>query len=298
MRVYLAGIGSGMGGSWLDGLISPNKDMRCGSISRGGGGRPYIYDKDFSGGNDVHGKSDPRYPWGGFDEELVARVNMLESFYYVADWQTAIIHHLKSFLLDSGAYTFAYNPKNSGVTIDWDEYLDRYAAYIAENDVSLFFELDIDPIVGHEMVCQMRARLEALTGRQCIPVWHRSRGWDEWLRLCDEYPYVAIGGLATKEAPLIEPHIRRMTKEAHRRGAMVHGLGYTRLEKLPMTGLDSVDSTAWQYGNRGGYLYQWDGRTMQKVEGGAGQRLGNPRAAARHNFMQWLAMAEALEERI
>lgn len=192
----------------------------------GGVGRPYIYDKGIHSGNDVHGRPDPLYPWGGFDEALVARVNMLESFYYVADWQTAIIHRLKSFLLDSGAYTFAYNPRNSGVEIDWDEYLDRYAAYVAENAVELFFELDIDPVVGHDRVREMRARLEALTGRRCIPVWHRSRGWDEWLRLCDEYPYVAIGGLATKEAPLIEPHIRRMTKEAHRRGAMVHGLGY------------------------------------------------------------------------
>lgn len=241
-------------------------------------------------------------PWGygpeGYMEQECARVNRLNSFACMTSGERPLVSRFKSYLLDSGAFTFAYSAKSSTVAHDWDDYLSRYAEFVLENNLQLFFELDIDPIVGHERVRQMRARLEALTGRQCIPVWHRSRGWNEWLRLCDEYPYVAIGGLATKEAPLIEPHIRRMTKEAHRRGAMVHGLGYTRLEKLPMTGLDSVDSTAWLYGNRGGYLYQWDGRTMQKIEGGAGQRLGNPRAAARHNFMQWLAMAEALEERI
>lgn len=256
--------------------------------------RLYLAGLTFEGNVTLHL---PSTHGGGFDLDVAGRVNMLESFYYVADWQTRNLHRFKSFLLDSGAYTFAYNPANAGVTIDWDEYLERYAAYVAENDVDLFFELDIDPVVGYGRVTEMRERLEGLTGRRCIPVWHRSRGWDEWLRLCDEYPYVAIGGLATKEAPLIEPHIRRMTREAHARGAKVHGLGYTRLDRLPLSGLDSVDSTAWLYGNRGGFLYQWDGRTMHKTKRDAGRRLADAREAARHNFMQWVRMAEDMEER-
>lgn len=231
---------------------------------------------------------------GGFDSELVSRVNMLESFYYIQPWQTAIIRRLKSFMLDSGAYTFAYNPKNTGVTVDWEEYLDSYASYIVENDVRLFFELDIDPIVGYPKVEQMRARLEAKTGRRCIPVWHLERGLDDWYATCEEYDYVAIGGIADKGRTSIERYLPALIREAHRRGAKVHGLGYTNLGKLPHIAFDSVDSTAWLYGNRGGFLYSWDGRTMHKRESASNQRL-KARDAARHNFIEWVRMGEDME---
>lgn len=45
----------------------------------------------------------------------------------------------------------------------------------------------------------MRAMLEKGTGKKCIPVWHKSRGLEEWRKLTKEYDYVAIGGIVTKE---------------------------------------------------------------------------------------------------
>lgn len=219
---------------------------------------------------------------------------MLESFYYVQPWQTAIIHKLKSFMLDSGAYTFAYNPKNIGTVVDWDEYLDSYAAYIVENDVDLFFELDIDPLVGFPKVERMRGRLEAKTGKRCIPVWHLERGLDDYKRMCDEYDYVAIGGIADAGRASLERYLPALIREAHKRGAKVHGLGYTNLTKLPFLAFDSVDSTAWLYGNRAGFLYRWDGRTMHKEDAAPGKRL-NARDAARHNFLEWVRMGEDME---
>ena len=87
----------------------------------------------------------------------------------------------------------------SGVRVpNWDKYIEEYAEYVKENNVKKFLELDIDSVVGYEEVKRLRGRLEKLAGRQCIPVWHRPRGKAEFLRLCDEYSYIAIGGVALK----------------------------------------------------------------------------------------------------
>lgn len=230
---------------------------------------------------------------GGFDLDVAGRVNLLESFYYVADWQTRNLHRFKSFMLDSGAFTFAYG---SGDHVDLGEYLRSYIDYINENDVDLFFELDVDKLVGYERVLEFRRELEGGTGRRCIPVWHLSRGRDEWLRMCDEYDYVALGGLAAKEFRDQERYIPWFTRTAHERGCRVHGLGYTKLQHLPHMGFDSVDSSAWLAGNRGGFVYQYghDGCRMGKVPTPPGKRLDS-RMAARHNFIQWVELAEDLE---
>lgn len=230
---------------------------------------------------------------GGFDRTMASRVNLLESFYYIADWQTRNIHNFKSFMLDSGAFTFM---QNANKVVDWNKYLNAYIKYIVENGVRLFFELDIDSVIGFDAVLGLRRRLEAETGRRCIPVWHVNRGWDEWLRMCDEYEYVAIGGIADRGRVKVEPYVRRFTKEAHRRGSKVHGLGYTKLSNLKSTGFDSVDSTAWLYGNRGAYAYEWNGIEMRKHATPKGKRM-NSKAIARHNFLEWVKMAESLERR-
>ena len=45
----------------------------------------------------------------------------------------------------------------------------------------------------------MRKRLEAETKKKCIPVWHRSRGKENFIELCKQYDYVAIGGELSSE---------------------------------------------------------------------------------------------------
>ena len=74
------------------------------------------------------------------------------------------------FLLDSGAFTFMHGIEASSKPVDWDGYLSRYIDFINRNNVQHFFELDVDSIVGYDAVKRMRARLEAETGKQSIPV--------------------------------------------------------------------------------------------------------------------------------
>lgn len=99
--------------------------------------------------------------------------SVLESFFYFrSDWQLDYIKD-KNFLLDSGAFTFMMD---SGRNVDWDNYVERYADFINTNKIKYFFELDIDSIVGYDVVKKLRKKLEKLTGSQAIPVWHLSTG--------------------------------------------------------------------------------------------------------------------------
>lgn len=212
-------------------------------------------------------------------------LSILESFYYADEWTEWAIPHLKNFMLDSGAFTFMTSHKGN---VDWNDYLSRYAEFVNRNNVKLFYELDIDSIVGYEKVREMRKRLERETGKQPIPVWHKSRGKEEFLKMCDEYKYVAIGGIVSKEITRQEyKYFPWFINEAHKRGTKIHGLGFTNLEGIKKYHFDSVDSTSWTTGNRFGAIYRFNGKTMEKFDKKAGQRLADSRAVAINNFNEW-----------
>lgn len=142
----------------------------------------------------------------------------------------------------------------------------------------------------------MRQKLEKEIGYQSIPVWHTSRGIDEYKRMCDEYNYVAIGGIVSGEIKKEKfGLLPLLVKEAHKRGAKVHGLGFTALDWLRIVHFDSVDSTAWTTGNRFGYLYYFDGNTMKKKDVPKGHRLGDSRAAALNNYTEWIKFQKYAE---
>lgn len=222
----------------------------------------------------------------GADQITKLDVAILESFYYADAWIVQLIPKLSKFMLDSGAFTFMTSHKGN---VDWNDYLKRYADFVNENDVKLFFELDIDSIVGYERVLEMRKWLEAATGKKPIPVWHKSRGKEEFLKMCDEYDYVAIGGIVSKEITRQEyKYFPWFINEAHKRGAKIHGLGFTNLEGIRKYHFDSVDSTSWTTGNRFGSVYRFNGKTMEKFDKKAGQRLADSRAVAVNNFNEWV----------
>ena len=219
---------------------------------------------------------------------------VLESFAYIKpnDVIVPLIPFFKGFLLDSGAFTFMAQTKGP---VDFDEYLRRYIAFIKKHDIQHFFELDIDSVVGYEKVKEYRRILEHEAGRRCIPVWHRARGKEDFLRMCDEYDYVAIGGIVTKE---IKPSEHRyfpwFIREAHKRGARIHGLGYTNLSGLSKYHFDSVDSSSWTSGNRFGHLYKFTGRGLQQIHKPPGTRV-KARITAINNFVEWVKFSEWAE---
>lgn len=210
---------------------------------------------------------------------------ILESFYYVEDWMKPYIRNWWNFLLDSGAFTFL---QNAGTSVDWNDYLQRYADYINEMDIELFFELDIDSMIGLKKVEKLRDRLEELTNKKSIPVWHVSRGKKKWIEICKNYDYVAIGGIVAKEIQKKDFKVfHYLLKIAEENGAKVHGLGFTNVELLHTYKFYSVDSTAWVYGNRGGFLYRFNGRIFDKINVPKGKRMKSKETAI-HNFNEWL----------
>lgn len=214
------------------------------------------------------------------------RPYILESFFYADEDTERLIPQMGDFLLDSGAFTFM---QNSSSHVNWDEYVERYADFINRNNVKKYFELDIDSVVGYEKVKEYRERLERLTNRQSIPVWHKTRGIDEFKRHCQEYSYTSIGGYVIKELkPKDYDNFPAMINYAHKNNCKVHCLGYTNLKNLEKHHFDSVDSTAWTTGNRFGYMYYFDGRTMKKVDAPKGHRIQDSRKAAIHNFNEWM----------
>ncbi len=225
---------------------------------------------------------------------------LLESFYYLNDNNIGIYKN-HNFLLDSGAFTYMNSQKEHKT--NWDEYISNYANFINKHDIEHFFELDIESIVGLKEVERLRYKLEKLTNKQCIPVWHKSRGKDYWLRMIKDYKYVAIGGIVTKE---IKPSEYRFfpwfLNEAKKQGCKVHGLGFTNMKGLRKYPFYSVDSTTWVSGQKFAKIQVFNGRDFDNYqplrEGGNNQRGINPEERLQHNFNEWVKFQKYAEHHL
>ena len=216
--------------------------------------------------------------------------NRLESFFYIKD-ERKLIHKYNSFLLDSGAFTFMGQQKGK---IDWHQYIENYANFINTYKVNHFFELDIDSIVGIDEVEKLRNKLELLTGKQCIPVWHKSRGLEYWKKMTKEYNYVAIGGIVTKEIKKQEYGMfTGLLQLAKKEQCKVHGLGFTNIELLKKYPFYSVDSTTWLSGNRFGRLYKFTGDDIKDYK--KSNCRVNSVDAAINNFNEWIRFSKYAE---
>ncbi len=227
-----------------------------------------------------------------FSEINMSDVYVLESFANMDKGVESVVGKFKNFLLDSGAYTF-FSKKSCG--LPWEEYADKYCDFIKKNNIDLFFELDIDGIVGYDNVLELRKRIETNTGKQCIPVWHHSRGKEEYIRMCEEYPYVAVGGLVGSGGAGASEYSKNVTKyfpwfidTARKNGAKIHALGYTSIPGLKKYHFDSVDSTAWLSGNRFGTLYRFNGTCVTSINRKQGKRVKVMRKICQHNFAEWV----------
>jgi len=221
----------------------------------------------------------------------------LESFHNITTKEKKIINNYKDFLLDSGAFTFINNKKTAN-GINWDKYVERYSEFINNNNIELFFELDIDVIVGIKEVERLRNKLETLTNKKSIPVWHKSRGLKYWEDISKNYDYIAIGGIVTKEIKQSEyPIFNNLLKIAKENNCKVHGLGFTRQKGLEKYSFYSVDSTAWIYGNRGGFLYKFNGKGLDKIQVPKGKRLKGKKVAI-HNFKEWVKYQKFAEQNL
>lgn len=201
-----------------------------------------------------------------------------------------LLPHFENFLLDSGCFTFMSDRKTAD-RLDLNSYTDELIDFIKEYKIERYVEMDVDSVLGLKKAEELRLRLERGTGIQSIPVWHISRGKQYYLDLVKDYKYVAFGGMITdgKSLAQLEPSFPWFIDKAHEQGCKLHGLGYTSIAGLHKYHFDSVDSTAWLYGNRGGFLYHFNPATglFTKTQAPAGHRL-KARDSALWNFNEWV----------
>ena len=106
---------------------------------------------------------------------------ILDSFFNVTPTTEKYVKYYGDYMLDSGAFTML---QGTAGKVDIKAYVDRYADYINRHRVKKYFELDIDPIVGYAEVVRIRNYLFEKTGVQPIPVWHKSRGIENFKQMC------------------------------------------------------------------------------------------------------------------
>ncbi len=233
--------------------------------------------------------------WLNQKEEFYKRINILESFYYIEDWQIELIHKFKNFMLDSGAFTFM---QNRNINTNFEEYSKKYADFIKLNNIDLFFEMDIDLIVGYKEVKRLRSLIENRT--QKLPIWvmQQGRTFNDFKDALKKYNYFAIplsGASAySKNRKKMIAEINYLCDIVHKEGKKIHGLGFTKVN-LKDYRFDSVDSTAWTYGNRGKFIYEFNGETMITHSLMYKNNKIKAKETAIHNFMEWVKWSEHLE---
>ena len=117
--------------------------------------------------------------------------------------------------------------------------------------------------------------------------------------MCKEYDYVALGGIVAKEIKTDEwKYLPWFINTAHENECKIHGLGFTSLQSLNVYKFDSVDSTAWTSGNRFGFVYHFNGKTMVKTDCPKGKRLADSKKVALNNYIEWIKFQKYAEENL
>ena len=146
-------------------------------------------------------------------------------------------------MIDSGAHTFQFGKK-----VDFVQYTKEYAEFIKKFDrpnVVGYFEMDVDNVLGHEKVLELRKILESVTDK-IIPVWHYNRGVDEFLALCEQYSGRTISITGFRNTDIADEQYIMFVKKAREYNCKIHCLGMTRRKVLDKVPFDYTDSSSWK----------------------------------------------------
>lgn len=172
----------------------------------------------------------------------------LMSYYYIGKdeaYAAMIRDRSRLVLINSGAHSF-----QKGKKVDWESYTHSYAAFINRFDrdnVLGYFEMDVDNIVGYDEVLRLRAILESESGHaeKIIPVWHKSRGVEDFKRMCRSHSGRVVAVTGFRNEDIRDEQYPMFLKYAWSQGCKVHCLGMTRKAVLDKVPFDFVDSSSW-----------------------------------------------------
>lgn len=229
----------------------------------------------------------PQYTKGHYDAVFARfRPYYLQSYYYLRG-REPLYKNVSLRIIDSGAFSFFFSGRQMPA---WEEYTDEYADFVAKIGAERYVEMDVDRIVGYSKVLELRRRLERKVGAPPIIVYHKGHGKEAFIEACKHYPRVAIGTTARAgewSNAELEQFLPYAIQTAHRHGAKIHGLGFTRLSSIARLHFDSVDSSSFLMGNRNGTVYHFADGKLTHSGPPAGCRIKDHYALARHNLTEW-----------
>lgn len=200
----------------------------------------------------------------------------------------------ENFLLDSGAFSYMNGAK---VTKEEMEiYIDKYISFIKKHKIKHYFEIDVDNIFGLDQVEIWREKIEYETQTKSIPVWHKGRGVEYFKNMCENYNYIAIGGLVFHVKKQEYQYIRKLVNYAYKKGVKVHGLGFTKTNELQNYKFYSVDSASWiRAAALGQQIHTFSNNHMnQRVLNKNGRKTDIVKLS-KHNFIEWCKYQRYME---
>lgn len=156
---------------------------------------------------------------------------------------------------DSGAF--------SAATQGADVNLDDYAAWLHRWRDRFIVYSNLD-VIGDDEASRRNQRELERRGLHPLPVFHAGSDFRTLESYCEEYPYIALGGMVGK--PNLGPWLVRCFEIAVKHGAVFHGFGQTRHQFLLDFPFYSVDSSSWSGGVRFGLVHLWDDRRARFVK--------------------------------
>lgn len=193
----------------------------------------------------------------------------------------------KRLIIDSGAFSFM-----NGKTITeqkLDDYCADYVSFLKKYSINYFVEMDIDSVLGFDKAMQYRTYIEQSLNKQCIPIFHKSRGKSEFVKMVNDYSYAGIGGIAIKDIKPNEwKHFKQLNLFANKHGCRLHAMGFTPSKNLNDYGFYSSDSSSWTMGVRFGNLYRFDGQSIKSIKKPPHSRLVLQREQIQQfNWNEW-----------
>lgn len=156
---------------------------------------------------------------------------------------------------DCGAFSAA----SIGATID----LAEYAAWLRLWMPYLTTYVNLDVIGDHEATAVNQRRMEEEHGLAPVPVVHGGTPHQVVDALCERYPYVALGGMVTRNPVSLRRWLIPCFRAGARYGTVFHGFGQTRMDAITELPWYSVDSSSWGSGHRYGVMQWWDARNQR-----------------------------------
>lgn len=114
--------------------------------------------------------------------------------------------------------------------------------------------------------------------------------------MCEEYNYVAIGGLVFHVKKQEYELIRKLVNYAFKKGVKVHGLGFTKTNELTKYKFYSVDSASWvRAAALGQQRYDFIHGRMRCKSISVPGRKTNISLLAGHNYIEWCKYQRYME---